>query len=496
MNPASRAYVISLLILVLLVGILAKTKPGTAAEMFPLASAVGWVEGNGRALGTDFIGTGIRPAQVVKIGRNFIPRTTPVLMMYYGAVTRVYSEIVDRPLDGADIPMLSWLVNFLGILPWALFLFGGLVRLAKYWGCEDGTKPVWAAWAVIAGSLAFQWFGTMSPFLPVTALSVWVLVLLFEFEKKQTVKSLVIAAILAGISGMFHPSGWLWLIFGLFYLFVSTSESMDEKRQMKNVVIFGITAFVPVIIALVLNYLFFGTLLPVQMIDLQPITMAPGRIIQLIWHDIIGWNGLIWLSPLVVTGIFVMLLGSKDITGGSIVLFLVGMVAVILLVWGIGDDARLIAENESIRAEFLILPIELNSGRFQMVQLPTETGGYEEQQAFYERLFARTDVFLWTGGRSAGIPVFLPVAVILAILGWCRANGSVYLRAWNWAGVRFGGLLGLIISQAPYGAASELYLQASMDWVAQLLTHTPVLEAILAVSLRLAELWPSSVVKF
>ncbi|MCX6645379.1 MAG: hypothetical protein NTY09_03345, partial [bacterium] len=273
-----RAYSISLIIIVLLAGFLAKSKPDTASELFPLASAIGWVEGNGRALHTEFIGSGIRPANVVKIGSDYVPRTPPALVLYYGAVAKVYSGIVRRPLDGADLPKLSKWVNFLGVIPWALLLFGGLVNLAISFGCSGGTKPIWAAWAAIAGSMAFQWFGSVSVYLPAAAISVWVMALIFRDFPKIVVKNLIYAGILAGFSGLFHPVGWLMLIFGLFYLFISAPEDGDDKSQARGAIFFGLSAVIPVIIALSMNFVFFGSLLPVQWVDLTPITLSIGSL--------------------------------------------------------------------------------------------------------------------------------------------------------------------------------------------------------------------------
>lgn len=488
-----RAYAISLVIIVLLAAFLAKSKPDTAGELFPLASAVGWVKGNGRSLDTDFIGSGIRPVHVVKIGRDYIPRTPPAVMLYYGSAVRTYSEIVNRPLDGADLPVLSKWVNFIGVVPWALILFGGLVNLAMCLGDREGTKPVWAAWAAVAGSMAFQWFGSVSVFLPATALSVWVMVLVFRDHPKINTGNLALAGILGGFSGLFHPVGWLFLVFSLFYLFVSAPDAGDEKAQTRGVMIFGLSAVVPILITLLLNFLFFGTVLPVQWIDMQPITLSIGSLIQLIWHDLIGWNGVIWMAPMVAVGIFILVAKKAEFRWGPTVVFLLGMMAVIVLVWGIADDARLISENAGIQADFRVMPIELTAGKFQIVQLASASGNLEDQRAFYERLYQRTDIFLWMGGRTAGLPVFLPIGVILSMIGWCGLGAGRFSNAWSWAGVRIGGLITLITSQAPYGSISDMVIQGGF---LQNTGHVPVIEAVLAVSIRLAEMWPSGVVNF
>jgi hypothetical protein len=488
-----RAYAISLIIIVLLAGYLAKSKPDTASELFPLASAIRWVEGNGRALHTEFIGSGIRPINVVKIGSDYVPRTPPALVLYYGAVAKVYSGIVRRPLDGADLPKLSKWVNFPGVIPWALLLFGGLVNLAICLGCSGGTKPIWAAWAAIAGSMAFQWFGSVSVYLPAAAISVWVMALIFRDFPKIVVKNLIYAGILAGFSGLFHPVGWLMLIFGLFYLFISTPEGGDDKSQARGAIFFGLSAVIPVIIVLSMNFVFFGSLLPVQWIDLTPITLSIESLIQLIWHDLAGWNGILWLAPLTGVGVYVVLKGRERIKLDSTVIFLLGIMGVVVFMWGYADDARMISENEGIQQEFRIMPIELVAGKFQIVQLAGESGDVADQRAFYERLYIRTDVFLWMGGRTAGLPVFLPIGIILALLGWCGMGGGRFVNAWSWSGIRVGGLIALMISQAPYGAISDL---AIIGAAIPNPGHIPVIEAVLAVSMHLAELWPSGVVNF
>ena len=52
-----RPYYISLLILALLVAGLSAHSPTTGAEVLPISSAMNWVEGRGRALSPDLIGT-------------------------------------------------------------------------------------------------------------------------------------------------------------------------------------------------------------------------------------------------------------------------------------------------------------------------------------------------------------------------------------------------------------------------------------------------------
>ena len=488
-----RAYAISLIVIVILAGFLAKSDLDSAGELFPLASAVGWVEGNGRALQTDFIGSGIRPTQVVKIGANYVPRTPPILMLYYGAVTRIYSEIVNRPLDGADLPKLNRWTNFFGVVLWALVLFGGLVRLAICMGHGDGTKPVWAAWAAMAGSMAFSWFGLASVYLPVAAMSVWVMALIFRDFPKINPRDLITAGILGGFSGLFHPVGWLIVVFGLFYLFISAPEGGDEKNQAKGAIFFGVSAAVPILITLGMNFLFFGSVLPVQWIDLPPVTLSTGRLIQLFWHDIVGWNGILWLAPLTGVGLYAVIKGRGRIKLDSTVVFLIGIMAIVVLVWGIADDARMISENEGISQDFRVMPIELVAGKFQIVQLGASSGDIEDQRAYYERLYNRTDVFLWMGGRTAGLPVMLPVGIILAMIGWCGMGIGKFVNGWSWAGVRISGLIALVVSQAPYGNISDLMIQSGLMANPG---HVPVIEAVLAVSIRLAEHWESGVLNF
>ncbi|MCX6645474.1 MAG: hypothetical protein NTY09_03825, partial [bacterium] len=261
----------------------------------------------------------------------------------------------------------------------------------------------------------------------------------------------------------------------------------------RGAIFFGLSAVIPVIIALSMNFVFFGSLLPVQWVDLTPITLSIGSLMQLIWHDLAGWNGILWLAPLTGVGVYVVLKGRERIKLDSTVIFLIGILAVVAFMWGYADDARMIGENEGIQQEFRIMPIELVAGKFQIVQLAGESGDVADQRAFYERLYIRTDVFLWMGGRTAGLPVFLPIGIILALLGWCGMGGGRFVNAWSWAGIRVGGLIALIISQAPYGAISDLAIKGA---AIPNPGHIPVIEAVIAVMMHLAELWPSGVVNF
>jgi hypothetical protein len=140
-----------------------------------------------------------------------------------------------------------------------------------------------------------------------------------------------------------------------------------------------------------------------------------------------------------------------------------------------------------------VIPVELSEGEFVMVQLGPAGQSTAEQRGFFERLVERTDIFFWTGGRSPGMPMFLPVALILSMLGWSLMGTSRFWDSWNWVAVRFGGLLGLFMSQAPYGSVSELFVYLGL---LPSNGHVPIAEAVLAVCTKLSELWPSGVVQF
>ena len=167
--------------------------------------------------------------------------------------------------------------------------------------------------------------------------------------------------------------------------------------------------------------------------------------------------------------------------------------AVSLLVWGVADDARVQSEMEALRPEFRVAPVELVGGKFSMVDLGNESGTAEDQKAYVERLISRTDIFLSYGGRSSGLPVFLPVVLIVGLLGWIRLAPSRFWAGWMWTGVRLGGVIGLVMSQAPYGSQSDMVI-----YMGSLIGNggSPILEALLAVSVRLSLLWPSGVVSF
>ncbi len=493
------AFIISLFALLVLVGLLADRNPDNALELYPLASATGWVEGHGRSLDTDLVGVGIRPTNVVQIGTSYVPRVSPSMMLHYGIVARVYRDAIGRSFDGADIPGLSWWVNFLGVAPWALLLFGALSRLAVVFGVTDDKKAIMAAWAAMAGSLAFGWLGVASPWLPAAALAAWSIYLVLSSLDKPQIGKLVLAGLLAGFAGAGHPSGWVWIVWGVFLMFVAAPSGSEKSLQGRLIPGFALGAVVSIVICMVGNVLFFGTVAPVHFIDTQPYNMNFPWLIAVAWHDLVGWNGILWLSPLVIIGLIKLSGYAPVLPGRQVTVFLILLATLVLLVWGVMEDVRLIGENERIVADFTVLPIEMTSGDLAIVQIGAAEGGFEEQRAYYERLVARTDIFLWTGGRSAGLPIFLPAAVLLALFGWCSIGLSKLQAFWNWAGARFGGLIGLVMSQAPYGAVSDYYMYIGLIIDRNQLpvtAHVPILEALLAVVLRLAEFWPSGVVTF
>jgi hypothetical protein len=488
-----RAYAISILLLVVLTGFLADRDPSTSAELLPIASAIGWVEGSGRALEPELLGAGIKPAHVVKIGTSLIPRTPPAMMLFYGGVCRLYKDAVGRPLQGTDIPMLSWLINFLGVLPWALILFAALRRLAILWGMDEGAEPEMAAWAVMAGSLAFGWLGVISPYLPVAAIACWIVVIVLEAGIAPRRRWMILAGLMSGLAGAAHPAGWIWGVWGILLLFVSSPKGISPARQTLLVIYYAVSAAAGVVVCLIGNALFFGTPLPIQWIDIQPLNLDMNYLVGLIWHDLIGWNGLLWLSPLILPGVARIAGGNSDLVGGSAMMLLIALAAVALFSWGIAADARLLEEMDRVPQEIRVIPVELSEGEFVMVQLGPAGQSTAEQRGFFERLVERTDIFFWTGGRSPGMPMFLPVALILSMLGWSLMGTSRFWDSWNWVAVRFGGLLGLFMSQAPYGSVSELFVYLGL---LPSNGHVPIAEAVLAVCTKLSELWPSGVVQF
>ena len=77
-------------------------------------------------------------------------------MLHYAAVIGAFKAGLARPLDRSDLSKLNWTLNFTGVIPWALILFAAMLRLARYWNAGDRSKPFWAAWAAIAGTLALD----------------------------------------------------------------------------------------------------------------------------------------------------------------------------------------------------------------------------------------------------------------------------------------------------------------------------------------------------
>jgi len=493
-----KGLIISLLAIAVLVGIAADRTPDTSSELYPLASAIGWVGGHNRELKADLTGAGVKPVNVVQIGSSTVPRTPPAIMLHIGAVTRVFKDIVGRELDGADLPKLSWWVNFLGVLPWALILFLALYNLAGSFGCVEPYEKLTAAWAAIMGSLAVGWFGNVSTYLPVAALSSLSIYFLLTGIKNNKPMHLLGAGLLIGLSGAAHPSGWTWAVLGPVYLFITLTGS-SGKNFIKFLTFMLLGLIISIVVVLAGNFLFFGTILPVQFIDVQAPDLGPAQLTALAWHDIIGWNGILWLSPLIIPGIIGLTRrGEKNATDIPL-MFLIGVTAIILLSWGISEDSRVIAENENFPPEFAVVPLELNEGQFSLVEMESSQGSDAERRAYYEMVFSRTDVFLFNGGRPVGIPVFLQGAVLLSLIGWCRFVGSRVSGSIVWVLVRLGGFFGLVTSQAPYGGVSGYYLFMGMilDQSGDpVYSKNPFLEALLSVTTRLAELWPSGVVRF
>lgn len=486
-----RAHIISVLILVGLVALAAGHQPRTAAEFFPIASALNMVEGKGAGLTPELIGAGIRPAHLVRAGNQYVPRTPPVMMGYYWFMVKNYRQAVGRPLDGPDLPKLMWQINFWGALPWVILLYGALIRLGANFR-KDGTGNVWGAWAAIAGSLAFGWFGSPSEFLPTAALGIMSAALLMESMQKKSIGKLLASGICSGLAGMWHPCGWLWAVWGLATIFVSLPQGSGAGRSSASIAVFGSGAGFWIVVSCFINAKIFGIPLPVQMIDVQPIDFDTGEYARLIWHDIVGWNGIIWLAPLVVPGMVALVAGYGETDPHGSNRILLGFVMLAMLVWGIADDARIISDIGNVRKEFRVAPVELINGQFAMVQIG-RLNEDEDASRYLERLLSRTDIILGNGGRPVGIPTFLGAALFLGIIGWFRISSSRFWNTWMWIGVRWGGFAGLIVSQAPYGSISEM-----VKYIGMIASdgRVPFLESMLAFSVRLAELWPSGVVRF
>jgi len=493
-----KGLIISLLAVALVVGIVSDRTPDTSPELYPLASAIGWVEGHGRALDAGLLGAGIKPVNTMEMGRSIITRTPPAMMLYYGAVTRIFHDIVGRDLDGADLPRLSWWINFLGVLPWALILFFALYRLAGIFGCVEPSSRLTAAWASVMGSLCVGWFGTVSPYLPVAALTSLGIFFLLSGVGNSKPINLFFAGILFGISGAAHPSGWIWAVLGPAYLFI-TLTGPSAKDSGKSLVFMLAGLVISIAIVLAGNFLFFASVMPVQFINVEPADFDSGRLIALAWHDIIGWNGILWLSPLIIPGIIGLLNRGNRLTADTPLLLLIGVTAVILIPWGISEDSRVIGEQERLHPAFAVVPIELTEGKFSIVEMEPAQGSEAESRAYYEMVFQRTDVFIFNGGRGVGLPIFIQASCLLSLIGWIRFVGTRISGSVIWVLVRLGGLAGIIISMAPYGGVSSYYLYIGLILNGQgtpVYGQAPFIEALMAMMVRLAELWPSGVVQF
>ncbi|HDS30265.1 MAG TPA: hypothetical protein ENN67_04390 [Firmicutes bacterium] len=490
-----RAYLISLIAIAVIAGFLARSDADTSAELMPLVAGVSWVEGRGPSIDSDILPVRVRPTHVIQARNNLRPRTSPVMMLYYGGMCRMYRDSVGRSLDGTDLPKLIWLINFFGVLLWAFLLFGGMVRLARIWGLNEGAKPIWASWAAMSGSMAFGWFGVVSPYLPVAALACWTLALLLEARSSGKIFIAGMAGILAGLSGAWEPSGWIWIVWGLFLMFVSPWKGIAQNRQYVMITVFGIMSAVGVAIALIGNSIFFGSPLPVQWMPRSGVELdAVEDIFRLVWHNTVGFNGLLWLAPLVLPGLIALSRSHDKSVETAVLRFMLGLAALTLFVWGISDDAGLRGEINAIDPAFHILPVELSNGEFGIVLLSGESGTMSDYRAYFEQLIQRKDIFYSTISRSPGMPVFLPIALILSLFGLCNAGMTRFLDNLSWVGVRWSFFLGLIMSRAPYGMAPGVALYLMGRGIDS--TGMPIMGSLLAVSLKLSEIWPSGVVTF
>jgi hypothetical protein len=386
-----------------------------------------------------------------------------------------------------------------------------MVRLGMSWGLKKPSEVCFAALAAIAGSATLGWMGQVSEYLPVAALGTWSVVLLLDSrDRPSALKIRLAAGLLAGISGAWHPSGWFWIIWGILLLFIADSETRP-RGSVTSLTVFAAGSIIGVAVSCVGNLLFFGTPLPVQMIDLLPPGLLPPDFARLLWHDIAGLNGILWISPLIIPGVYALTRlppvsgvvegrSGNDLTplmspetASSVVRFLLGLSLVVLLVWGIVEDASIQAETRGLRPEFKLMPVELVDGKFSIVQLGQVSGSQEDRKAYVERLYSRTDVFLSFDGRPAGLPVMLPIALILSLLGWIELGRSRFWSGCMWVGVRWGALVALVMSQAPYGSSADAFIYTGAVVGSG---NMPVIEALSVVADRLAELWPSGVVKF
>lgn len=490
-----RVFIIFLLVIVVLAGILARRDSDTAPELLPVASAVSWVEGNGRAIEPDMLASGVKPVNTVRIGHDLLPRTPPVMMAYLGGVARIYSMSVGRPLDSVDLPNLLWIMNFVWNAFWALLLFGAVTRLASFLcgGEKAEYFPIHAAWAALAGSLTFGWMGSANVYLPMAALITWSVALQNPSAKIFPQRNQVISGLCAGLAGAFHPAGWVFLVLIIFMKFISSDSNENSTRESCLFTGFLVPSIVVIIISCTLNYIFFGNLLPIQFIDAQVVQHSVPGLFFLLAHDLVEYNGIFLLSPVLLAGAVFLLKYKPENPGMSALKLITGFGAIVLLVWGLMDDAVLQAEIEAIPEQLRILPVELHNGHFSLVQLAGNSGTADSSVEYFERLYSQTDIFLLQTGRPVGIPLFLPVAVLLTVYAFCAMGISRFLDGWVWMSVRWGGLVGLIMSQAPYGSGSGAFVYTGIMLGDG---RMPIIESILALCIRLVELWPSGVVSF
>jgi hypothetical protein len=491
-----RAYLISLLLILVLTGLLSRRTADTAPEFLPLASAIGFVEGYGRAIEPETLAAGVRPSHSVRIGTSIVPRTPPAMFLHIALVTRIYRTVTGHPIDDSGLPELIWLINFSVTSLWTLILFGAIHRLALFWKPDSVSDffAVEVSWAAIAGSLALGWFGVESVYLAMAALCVWNFVLILESFEKPSTGKLLLAGLCGGFAGAAHPAGWVFPIVGLLAMFIGGESEEDNSKGPGS----GLAAYISMLvlgmlIALAGNFQFFGTFAPVQAIDRAPLNFEGGFLPGAIYQDILGFNGIIWLCPLILPGIVALAKGAAPKHNISSIRLALMLALVATLSWGIAEDMIVQTENEMVPGDFRVLFVEINNGHFSLVDIGGQVTTPEEVQAYYERLHARTDIFVYQLGRASGIPIMLPILLILGIYGVSCFRENKFWNSWIWVGVRIGALLGLVMSQAPYGSVTGLVQytgQAIVD------SSIPILESLLALCIRVAELLQSGVVSF
>lgn len=489
------AFLISLLLLTTLCGFLARRSADTSAELLPVVSAIEWVETGNRAIPPEMIPAGVQPANSMRIGKSLLPRTPPIIAIQNFLIVKIYRDLSGHKIADNDLPSLIWLYNVLGIVPWALFLFLGIRRFSEFLRTDsDGntSSSIEISWAAISGAMVFGWLGSSGIYLPMTALAVWSILLLIEAFRKFSFAKFLVAGLCAGFAGSLHPSMWAIIILGIFSLSIDPDEN-GKGNLTKSIIAFGLGGLAAAGLSLVSNAIFYGTIAPVQFIKPVLIKHDIFELMRLIWHDTVGLNGIVWLCPLFLSGIFAM--GGKGISiklSQAMKLFLVLFSAVILF-WGIADSARTESENRSINENFRMIPVELVDGNFTIVNLSGASGGIDEAKAYFELLHSRTDVFFSLGGRPAGIPLAVPMLLIFSVMGLVGMRSGTFGSGFNWAAIRIGGFWGLIMSQAPWGTSAEAFIYTGRV-VGQ--GNIPIMEALLSVSIRLAELWPSGIITF